>query len=261
MYEVIDLYINQFIVFLLVFVRITSLFIISPIFGRQNMPSYLKIGLSLFTAFIIAPLLGNVQIDYINIIDFSTIVFKELFVGILIGYVSFIVFSAMFVAGQMIDSQIGFGMINVLDPQSNIQVPLVGNFLYIFAILCFLLADGHHILFSALVKSYNIIPINSFFFTEDLIKNLIAIFAETFTTSLKIAFPIVAAALISEVSLGILSRTVPQMNVFIVGMPMKIALGLLTLLCIMPVFSNTLDYLFDSMYGFISIIIQSMTKG
>lgn len=261
MEQALDLFMNQFVIFLLVFVRMTSLFIITPIFGRQNMPSYLKIGLSAFTAYIIAPILGNVQIDYINLVHFSVIVFKELFVGIVIGYVSFVVFSAMFSAGQMIDSQIGFGMINVLDPQSNIQVPLIGNFLYIFAVLCFLLADGHHILFSAIVKSYSIVPINSFFFTKDLINNLIGIFAETFATSLKIAFPIVAAALIAEVSLGILSRTVPQMNVFMVGMPMKIALGLLALIFLLPGFSNILDYLFDSMYGFISIVIQSMTKG
>lgn len=261
MYELTDVFINQFIVFLLVFVRMTSLFIISPVFGRQNMPSYLKIGLAVFSTFIIAPLLVNVSISYTNFIDFSIIIFKELLVGIIIGYVSFVLFSAMFVAGQIIDAQIGFGMVNVLDPQSNIQVPLIGNFLYIFAILVFLLVDGHHVLFSALVKSYNIVPINSFFFTKNLINNIIGIFAETFMIALKIGIPIIGAVLISEAALGILSRTIPQMNVFIVGMPMKIGLGLLTLLLILPGFSNTLDYLFDILYAYISIAIQSMTKG
>lgn len=261
MYELTDVFINQFVVFLLVFVRMTSLFIISPVFGRQNMPSYLKIGLAVFSTFIIAPLLVNVSISYTNFIDFSIIIFKELLVGIIIGYVSFVLFSAMFVAGQIIDAQIGFGMVNVLDPQSNIQVPLIGNFLYIFAILVFLLVDGHHVLFSALVKSYNIVPINSFFFTKNLINNIIGIFAETFMIALKIGFPIIGAVLISEAALGILSRTIPQMNVFIVGMPMKIGLGLLTLLLILPGFSNTLDYLFDILYAYISIAIQSMTKG
>ncbi|HCJ58200.1 flagellar biosynthetic protein FliR [Lutispora sp.] len=261
MNEITDLFINKFLIYLLVFVRMTSLFVISPVFGRQNMPSYLKVGLAVFSTFTIAPLFGNIVIEYTNLIDFSIIVFKEFLVGIIIGFVSYMVFAAMFVAGQMIDAQIGFGMVNVLDPQSNIQVPLVGNFLYIFAILIFLLVDGHHILFSALVKSYNVVPINGFLFTESLINNLVAVFVETFSIALKIGFPIIAAVLISEVALGILSRTVPQMNVFIVGLPMKIALGLLALLLIMPGFSNTLDYLFEHMFAYISIIIQSMTKG
>lgn len=261
MSEITELFINKFIIYLLVLVRMTSLFVISPVFGRQNMPSYLKVGLAVFSTFTIAPLFGNVAIEYTSLIDFSIIVFKEFLVGVIIGFVSYMVFAAMFVAGQMIDAQIGFGMVNVLDPQSNIQVPLVGNFLYIFAILVFLLVDGHHILFSSLVKSYNVVPINSFLLTESLVNNLVTVFVETFSIALKIGFPIIAAVLISEVALGILSRTVPQMNVFIVGLPMKIALGLLALLLIMPGFSNTLDYLFERMFAYISIIIQSMAKG
>ncbi|NLM43537.1 MAG: flagellar type III secretion system protein FliR [Clostridiales bacterium] len=252
---------NQFIVFFLVLVRMTSLFVLSPVFGRQNMPSYLKVGLALFTTLIIAPLLSHITIDYYNIIDFSLIIIKEFFVGTIIGYVSYMVFSALYVAGQIIDTQIGFGMVNVLDPQSNIQVPLIGNFLYIFAILIFLMANGHHILFSALVKSYSIIPINSLSFTKELINNLIAIFSETFLMAVKIAFPIIAAVLISEVALGILARTVPQMNVFIVGLPLKITIGLLSLLIILPSFSNILDYLFETLFTYISIIMQSMVKG
>lgn len=261
MIDITDFFMNRFILYLLVFMRMTSLFVISPIFGRQNMPSYLKIGLAVFTTFILAPLLGDVVIEYTNLIEFTFIIIKELFVGIIIGYVSFMVFSALFVAGQIIDTEIGFGMINVLDPQSNIQVPLLGNFLYIMSILIFLMMDGHHILFLALAKSYNIVPINSLFFTKELINNLVGIFSETFLMAVKIAFPIIAAVLISEVAMGILARTVPQMNVFMVGMPLKIALGLLVLLIIMPGLSNTLDYLFDNLFAFISIILQSMVEG
>jgi len=252
---------NQFIVFLLVFIRMTSLFVISPIFGRQNMPSYLKIGLALFTTFIIGPLLSYVNIEYNNLLEFTLIIIKEFMVGIIIGYVSYLVFSSLYVAGQIIDTQIGFGMVNVLDPKSNIHVPLVGNFLYIFVILIFLMANGHHVLFSAIVKSYSIIPINSLSFTKELIHNLIAIFSESFLMAVKIAFPIIAAVLISEVALGILARTVPQMNVFIVGLPLKIAIGLLSLLIILPGFSSILDYLFDTMFAYISIIMKSMVKG
>ncbi|MDD4503217.1 MAG: flagellar biosynthetic protein FliR, partial [Clostridiaceae bacterium] len=207
----------------------SSIFVVTPVFGRREMPAYLKIGLAFFCSYILVPLLGNVQVEYLNLLSFAVIVGKEFLVGVIIGFVSFLVFSALYVAGQIIDMQIGFGMVNVLDPTMNSQVPLIGNFIYILTTLFFLAIDGHHVLLSALYKSYNILPINGFAFTEAMVNNITAIFAEIFVIGFKISIPVIAAALLTEVALGILSRTVPQMNVFVVVIPLKIGIGLLTL--------------------------------
>lgn len=253
--------IDRFIILLLVFVRMSSIFVITPVFGRSELPSYLKIGLAFFCSYMLMPLLGAVQVEYTNLLSFAVIVAKEFLVGIIIGYVSFLVFSALYIAGQFIDIQIGFGMVNVLDPTMNTQVPLTGNFIYILTTMLLLAMDGHHVLLSALFKSYSVLPINGFQFTEAMVNNIGAIFADVFLIGFKISVPILAAILVAEVALGILSRTVPQMNVFVVGIPLKIGIGLITLYLMLPIFIQIMSFVFDRMYGYIYLIIRSMAKG
>jgi len=261
MYDVSNIFINKFLIFLLVLVRMTSIFVITPIFSRKNMPLYLKIGLALFCTFIITPSLGNVDINYYSLIDFTILVFKEFLIGIILGFVSFLIFSSLLVAGQIIDVQVGFGMVNIIDPVNNVQVPLLGNFLYLLALNMLLITNGHHIFLSALIKSYLVVPIDALEFSEAITNNLINIFVESFFIGFKIGLPIIAAVLLAEVALGILARTVPQMNVFVIGLPLRIIIGLLSLIFILPAFASTLDYVFDKLYAFISIILQSMTRG
>ncbi len=253
--------VDKFLILLLVFVRMSSLFVITPVFGRREMPSYLKIGLAFFCSYIMVPLLGDVHIEYTSFISFAVIAAKEFLVGIIIGYVSFLVFSALYLTGQIIDMQIGFGMVNVLDPTMNSQIPMTGSFIYLLATLFFLGIDGHHVLLSALFKSYSVLPINGFEFTEAMVNNMTTIFSDVFIIGFKISLPILAAALLSEVALGILSKTVPQMNVFVVGIPLKIGVGLITLYVMIPIFVQIMTVTFDRMYGYIYLIIRSMAKG
>jgi flagellar biosynthesis protein FliR len=252
---------DKFLILILVFVRMSSLFVITPVFGRREMPAYLRIGLAFFCSYIMVPLLGDVNVEYTSLLSFAVIVAKEFLVGIIIGYVSFLVFSALHIAGQIIDMQIGFGMVNVLDPTMNTQVPITGNFIYIMSTLLFLAMDGHHILISALFKSYSILPINGLAFTDAMVNNITTIFSDVFIIGIKISIPVLAAALLAEVALGILSKTVPQMNVFVVGIPLKIGIGLLTLYVMIPIFVQIMGVTFDRMYGYIYLIIRSMAKG
>ncbi len=253
--------VDKFLILLLVFVRMSSIFVITPVFGRREMPPYMKIGLAFFCSYILVPLIGDIQLEYSSILGFAVIAGKEFLVGIIIGFVSFLVLSALYIAGQIIDMQIGFGMVNVLDPTMNTQVPVTGNFIYIMTILFFMAIDGHHILLSALFKSYSVLPINGFAFTETMVNNINTIFSDVFMIGFKISIPVLAAILLSEVALGILSRTVPQMNVFVVGMPLKIGLGLFTFYLMMPVFIRIMTFTFDRMYGYIYLIIRSMATG
>ena len=245
-------------IFLLIFIRMLSLFVITPVFGRKEMPAYMKIGFAFFCTIIIAPMMSNTELEYSNIIEFAGLVLKEMLVGLIMGYVSFLVFSALYVAGQIMDMQIGFGMVNVIDPMMGGQVPMMGNFFYILTALFFLMIDGHHILFKALFESYSIIPLGGFAFSATLVTNIVNIMAVTFLIGVQISIPILAALLMTEVGLGILSRTVPQMNVFVIGMPLKIGLGLLTLYFMFPVFFKVMLVLFDKMYAYLYLIMRSM---
>ncbi len=246
-------------IFTLIFIRMSSLFVVTPVFGRREIPAYLKVGFAFFCSIILLPIMGGTQLEYTNLLSYAALAIKEFLVGIVMGYVSFLVFSALYVAGQIMDMQIGFGMVNVIDPMMGGQVPMMGNFFYILTTLFFLMIDGHHVLFKALFESYKVIPLGGFSFTETLVTNIVNVVAITFLIGIQISIPILAALLMTEVGLGILSRTVPQMNVFVVGMPLKLALGLLTLYFMVPVFFRVMLALFDKMYAYLYLIMKSMS--
>lgn len=235
---------NSIDIFLLVLTRMSGLFIVAPIFGRRNLPVYFKVGL----AFFMAVLLVNTQkvevtLSYNNLWQFSGLVIREMLVGIIIGYVSYLIFSAIYVAGQLIDMQIGFGVVNVLDPISNIQVPITANFYYILCMLFFLIGNGHHILIRALFESFNIVPLGTAVFSNVLMGDILGVFGNIFSIGFRIAAPVVATILVTDLALGIMSRAVPQLNVFVVGMPLKIIIGLLVMILTVPSFVSIIENL------------------
>jgi len=213
--------------FLLIFIRMTGLFILSPIFGRNNLPAVFKIGFSFFLAVIF------VNVNEIPAVSMSTnislyaiYIIKELLVGLVIGYATYVIMSAIYLAGQMIDMQVGFGSVNVLDATSNIQVPLTSNFYYMYIILIFLTLNGHFFIIQALFRSFEIIPIDMIGFNVNFVPEVVDIMQEMFEIALRIAAPIIATIFVADVVLGVLSRTIPQMNVFQLGMPLKVIIGL-----------------------------------
>jgi flagellar biosynthetic protein FliR len=235
-------------IFLLVFVRMTGLFVVSPIFGRRNIPAYLKIGFSFLLALITINIIAAPELDYYNsIYQYVFLILREFLVGLTLGYVSYLVFSSIYLAGQLIDMQIGFGMVNVFDPLSNIQVPITSNFYYIMSMLFFLIMNGHHTLIRALFDSYKHVPLGRASFNNYLMDDIIRIFGNLFIVGFKIAAPITAAMLITEVALGVISKTIPQINVFVVGMPLKIFLGIVVMLVAVPMFVILLETLFNDM--------------
>jgi flagellar biosynthesis protein FliR len=248
-------------VLILIFIRMTGLFVIAPIFGRRNIPTYYKIGFSFFLALIIVNVVSVPKLDYYNnLFGYMLLVIEEFIVGLVIGYISYMVFAGIYLAGQLIDMQIGFGMVNVLDPVSNIQVPVTSNFYFIITMLIFLSVDGHHILIKALFESYKYIPIGGASFNSNLLTDIMRIFVHIFIIGFQIAAPIIAAILISDIVLGVMSKTIPQLNVFVVGMPLKIALGIAVIVITMPVFISFVGYIKDLMTGEMYTFIKHMGK-
>lgn len=234
--------------FLLIFVRMTGLFVVAPIFGRRNIPAYFKIGFSFLLALILVNTVPLPKPEYYNnIYQYVFLAGKEFLVGIVLGYVSYLIFTAIYMAGQIIDMQIGFGMVNVLDPVSNIQVPVTSNFYFILAMLIFLTVNGHHVLIKALFESYNFVPLGGAVFNNALMNDITRLFGNMFLTGFKVSAPIVAATLITDIALGVISRTIPQLNVFVVGMPAKIILGLFIMVITVPSFISLLYVLINGM--------------
>lgn len=257
-----DIILNRIDVFLLVFVRMTGLFVVSPIFGRRNLPTYFKIGFAFMLAIIIVNVVNVVEFNYNNnIYSYLFSAIKEFIVGLSIGFISYLVFSAIYLAGQLIDMQIGFGMVNVLDPVSNIQVPITSNFYFILSMLTFLAVNGQQMLIKAVLESYDYVKLGGALLNQEIYESVIRIFGGMFITGFKIAAPITAAILISDVALGILAKTIPQLNVFVVGMPLKILLGIVVMMVTIPMFIMLLQALFNDMNSEMYNLLRQMGRG
>lgn len=252
---------SGFEVFLLILVRMAGLFLMSPVFGRQNLPAYFKVGLSLFLSYLVfSNKFLTLGIEVSSFLEYGLLILREVLVGYVMGFITTLVFSAIWTAGQLIDTQIGFGIVNVIDPHSNIQVPLMGNFKNILALLTFFTLDGHHTLVKLIFGSYDIIPLGAAAITGDLTGLTVRFFANSFVLAIKIALPIIAITFLSEVAFGVLIRTVPQMNIFIIGIPVKIFIGLVAILVFIPIYIGSLNGIFDGMFRDIGKALKGLVE-
>lgn len=235
--------------FLLIFVRISGIFMLAPIFGSRNITGRIKAGLALIITYIIFPLIFNVNTvipDYF--LSYFFLVMGELLIGLILGFVSSLIFSAIQMAGQLLDMQIGFGIINMLDPLSGQQLPLIGNFKYILALILFLSMNGHHVLLAALFSSFKLIPVTGMVVNVAIADFMIGMVGNMFVLALKVSMPIIVSLLLTDMALGILARTMPQMNIFVVGVPGKIIIGIFVLSMALPFYIFFLELAFDGMY-------------
>lgn len=248
--NVIGFILINFQLFLLILMRLTGLFVISPIFSRSNIPMTMKIGLAVTLSLILLPLnIYNFNLDINNIralIFFST---TEFLIGVIIGFISFIYFSVVYLAGTVIDIQMGFGMVNIMDPQTNAQMPIMSGLYSILISLVFLTVNGHHMLIQSIINSYEVLPIGfQISVSENIISYLSHMLLETFALSLQLSAPILISIFLVNVILGILARTMPQMNIFMVGMPLKIFVGIIIVFLSLVFFISYSEVVFDKMF-------------
>lgn len=248
-------------VFLLIFCRMTAFFVVAPIFSSRGVPNSFKIGLSAVIAFLIVIIQG---VNQAIPTDLSYILFiiRELLIGLLMGYVALLLFTVIQMAGSFIDIQMGFGIVNVIDPMTGASAPVLGNYKYIIATLLFLSMNGHHYLLDAVIRSYNWMPLSNELFQRiysgNVAEFLARTFSQAFLLSFQLAAPLVVALFITDVALGFLARTAPQFNVFVIGIPLKILVGLAMLLLLIPsfiyAFENLFQVLFKSLHNLFGTI-------
>ncbi|SHG92968.1 flagellar biosynthetic protein FliR [Tepidibacter thalassicus] len=247
---------NQILIYLnlymLILSRCIGLFVASPVFGRKNLPNIFKLGFSMILAYIILPYVSTPNLKYMPFLQILFLSIKELIIGLIIGFIAFVIFSIFFLAGSFIDRDMGFSMANVLDPQYGSQVSISGNYIYILSTLIFLILNGHHYLIKGMINSFYILPINSLIkINDNFLIFIIKLLDYIFIYALKIAIPVIISIFLTNLILGILARTMPQMNVFVVGMPLKIMFGLVIMVFIIPYYVPIIKTIFKDMYEFI----------
>jgi len=236
---------SQMLAFILVLVRVSGIIITAPIFGSSVNPPQIKIILSLMLALILYPFIPQIEVfpDRPDIYIF--LVASELLIGVVLGLVGRFLFAAVEFAGTVIGFQMGLSMANVLDPQSQEQVSLVGRFETVAATLIFLTMDGHFIVIQALVKSYSVLPPGSASISQPLVEKLTELSASVFVIGLQIGAPLIVALFLANTVIGLLSRSVPQIQVFVVGFPLTLLLGFLFLFLGMPFYSQAVRQMFE----------------
>jgi flagellar biosynthetic protein FliR len=252
---------SQIETFLLVIMRASGVLLIAPIFSHRAIPSLAKIGLLLVLGLTMTPTLS---IDSAAVDDslwyLAGLCAKEVLVGVIIGLVFQLLFIAAKTAGSLIGYQIGFALVSTPDVEDGGQITILGTFWTMVALLIFVTIDGHHLIISAFADSYAAIPPGLVTLDSGVGEMIIKYTAYVFIIALKMSAPVMIALFLTDVALGIIAKTIPTMNVFFVGFPIKVAVGLLVIAMSLPVFSYLLRQATGYLNGELHYALAAMGK-
>lgn len=242
MFEFVNFAADKLQLFLLVMLRATGLFLMSPILSNRAFPTIAKVGMIVILSLILVSTLSSTTIPPVmSLAALVVVAAKELLVGLSIGFVFTLLLMGVQAAGDIVSYQIGFAMAEVVDPQTSGHRTTLGQFWMILATLIFLTINGHHLVISAFNDSYKVIAPGQVSLTGTVAEMVINYSAYVFVIALKIAAPVIVTLLLTDVALGALSRLMPTMNVFIVGFGIKVGLGIAIMAVSLPVFAYVLE--------------------
>jgi len=230
--------------FILVFLRVCGIIIAIPVFGNRTVPVRVKGGLAILVTILVIPFVPIRPLPS-DLFPLFLVMAGEVCIGVVIGLVVKFFFEGVQLAGQLIGFQMGFAIVNVVDPISSAQVSIIAQCIYLIAVLVFFAIDGHHIFLYAIAESFRIIPSADFRLTGDLAQAIVMSSKEIFIIAVKIGAPVMAMLVLTSVGLGMIARTVPQINIFIVGFPLKIGIGLVGLGLTLPFIVRVISYAFS----------------
>jgi len=237
--------INTVLAFLLILFRISGMMLSAPLFSMRNIPMQGKLGLALGFTMILFPLHASSLVVPKDLMQFALLAMQETVIGLLLGYVVSLIFMGLQMAGEYVSMQMGLSVANMLDPVTQTQSPIVGQFFFYFAALIFLSLNIHHGLIVGLDRSFNFIPLGHFIGEGHLTGGLmterfIKLTSEMFIMSLMVGAPLMGLLMATDIALSFVAKVMPQMNVFMVAMPLKVLVGLLAILVSLPYLSALL---------------------
>jgi len=246
--------------FLLVLCRITAFFVTAPLLSMRSVPAQFRIGIAFFMALFT---FMSINVEFMQIdAAYILMVLREVLIGILLGFVAYLFFAVVQVSGSFVDMQMGFGIANVIDPMTGTQSPLIGNLKFMLAILLFLALDGHHYLLTAIMNSYEWVPLDNAFFNRIYEGSISTFLIKTLGTMFVLAFqmtaPMIVAFFLVDVGLGMLARSAPQFNVFILGLPLKNMIGFIVMLVMVPGFLYLFQQLFSQLFDAVGQLLKIM---
>lgn len=241
---------------ILIFIRITSFIVVSPGFSIKGLPSVAKIALSMgitLATYSAVPVMDQEAGTFF----FAILVLKEVLLGIAIGFITKLFFSAVEIAGNFVDFQVGFSMGAVYDPSMGINVSYYGKIYYWLSMCVFYLTNLHHIVIKSLIQSFQSMPISSTNIGDFGVEGMMKLLGIIFELAFNLSAPMVIVALLTEVILGLISRSVPQINVLILGMPLKIVASFVIMLILLPTLIENIHEILPLMVKYMNEFVQS----
>lgn len=224
----VDPFLGALFPFACVFLRTTGLFITAPVFGARYIPVQVKVALCLAVSYFLWGSVRSVAAPA-TLPGWVAAAAGEAAFGLFIGAIASILLAAVEVAGHVVDAEIGFGLSNVIDPESGASTPLMGTFKYLLITVLFMMLNGHHLFIQGLAQSFAVLPAGSAGIPAAWGDVAVKSAGQMLLIAMVLSCPIWASMLITDVALGVVTRSVPQLNVFVVGMPLKVLVGLLVL--------------------------------
>ena len=231
--------------FILIFFRVIAMIVIMPFVGSSAVPNWAKIGMAFFISLTIYPLILKTQIiPHVSFPMLILLIFSQTLIGLILGFLVLIIFTGVELAGQFMGLQIGFGMISLLNPLiSNQQVSLIANMQNFIALMIFIETSAFFFVIEGLYKSFETIPLTFIQFSPFIFKYLVLKAGDIFTIGFDLSIPIVVVAILLNVIIALMGRLAPQFNIFAVGFPLTIFVGLYILYLAEPYFT---DYIIKS---------------
>ena len=243
---------------LIILVRVSAFVFIVPFFSNTSFPRMVKIGFSVFLTVLLFYSMPIQTLHYQTVIEFGIIVLKETITGLLIGFAAYICSSIIHFSGKIIDMEIGLSMAEVLDPTTNMQTGLTGS-LYSYLIMLLMLVSNMHIfLLNAIVDSYELIQINVARLGNTMYNTVIVFMSNFFLIGFRIVLPVFASILLLNCILGVMAKVAPQMNMFAVGMQLKVIVGLLVLFTTVSLLPGLSSFIFSQMQTMVKEIMKGL---
>lgn len=229
---------NQYLIFLLASCRTAGVIFFNPIFGRNSVPSIVKVGLSLAIAMFAVFELGTTQVINYSAIEFIGAMLQGFIIGIVIGFIMTLFLSVFQLGGEVIDMQMGLSMASMYDPATKANISVTGNLLTAMYVLVFFISNAHLALFTVVIKSFQVIPLGVGQVSDKVAVYFIELMYYIFIYAVQVAIPIIVTEIVSEFAVGILMRLVPNINVFVINIQIKVIIGLVVIFTLIPALAS-----------------------
>jgi flagellar biosynthetic protein FliR len=250
---------DQFELFILILMRMASFVFAAPFFNTANTPKRLRVGLAFFLSIIVYTLHPDMNVEYNGLIEYAGLVVIESVVGILLGAMASFCVQIIQFAGKLVDMDIGISMAQIMDPTTKVQVGIMGNFYYYMLMLLLIVSGLHQYLVAAIIETYNVIPIGGVKFGMSVYTTVLNFMSDYFVIGFRIELPIFAATLLLNCILAIIARVAPQMNMFVVGMQLKIFVGIFVILFTIVMLPSVSNFIYNEIQTVMASLVRGMS--